>query len=303
MPAKTDAPLTCRHFGRCGGCSQLDVPIEHQLQTKREHAATLLAPHLGDVAVEVTMPPRTPRHDRISLLYPIQPSHERGLELGIFRRGSHRIEPIEDCRIQHKALTQLAVRAGERLRALKLPAYDETSGRGLLRAFRARVMPGTGELLLGLVVTTTTFSLRDRVAAELERAAEGLRDDQGRPVRTVGVVLNVNAKPGNALLGGETRAMRGDAWQHDQVGALRFRVSFASFYQLHRHAEAILFRPALAMLGDVRGSHIVDGYGGVGTFGVRLMRDGAASVTSIESSPSACADARINYQANGFAAD
>jgi tRNA/tmRNA/rRNA uracil-C5-methylase (TrmA/RlmC/RlmD family) len=77
--------------------------------------------------------------------------------------------------------------------------------------------------------------------------------------------------------------------------------SYARFYQLHRHAEAVLFQPALRLLGDVNGLRIVDGYGGVGTFALRLLRAGAAHVTLVESSPSACADARHNLEANGFA--
>ncbi len=54
------------------------------------------------------------------------------------------------------------------------------------------------------------------------------------------------------------------------------------------------------MLGDVSGLTIVDGYGGVGTFALRLLRDGAKKVTLIESSVTACADARINMRKNQF---
>ncbi len=298
-PAPTT--LTCEHFGRCGGCSMLDVPIGQQLAQKQARARELLAPFLDGQEPAIAPPPRPPRHDRISILYPVQPHPRRGLVLGIYRRGSHTIEPVRDCRIQHKALTALAVRAGDVLRELRLPAYDETTGHGVVRAFRARVMPGTGELLLGVVATTSTFALRERLADGLAAAAHGLRDDQGRPLTTVGVALNVNAAAGNALLGAETLALRGRLHQEDAVGGLRLQVSFASFYQQNRHADAILFRPALAMLGDVTGLRVVDGYGGIGTFGLRLLRAGAAQVTIVESSPSACADARANLAANGLA--
>jgi len=114
-------------------------------------------------------------------------------------------------------------------------------------------------------------------------------------------VLNVNPTPGNALLGPENLVLRGSGHQTDTVAGLRLQVSFASFYQHNRHAEAILFKPALAMLGAVQGLRIVDGYGGIGAFGLRLLKAGAAHVTIVESSPSACADARHNLEANGFA--
>lgn len=301
MATVQDTPLTCPHFGRCGGCSLLDVRIAEQLHRKQERARALLQPFLDGKDPEISLPPRTPRHDRMSILYPVQ-LHERELTLGIYRTGSHEIEPVADCRIQHKALTRLAVRAGELMRELKLPVYNETTHKGFIRAFRARVMPGTNELLVGVVTTHLEFSEREKLGKQLWTAASELRDEQGKPLRLVGVVLNHNDTPGNVLLGKKTVALRGQTFQTDAVAGLTLRVSFASFYQQNRHAEAILFRPALAMLGDVKGLRVVDGYGGVGAFGLRLLRAGAAHVTIVESSPSSCADARENLRANGFTA-
>ncbi|MCR9246352.1 MAG: hypothetical protein NXI31_15070 [bacterium] len=290
--------LHCQHFGRCGGCSALDVEIATQLDRKRARARDLLQDHLGGIEPEITLPPRPPRHDRTAILYPVQP-RGKDLTLGIYRRGSHVVEAITDCRIQHKALTALGTRAGEAFRKLRLPPYDERDHSGIVRAFRARVMPGTNELLLGAIVTRRQFPERERLAEILWRAAQGLRDDQGRELQPVGVVININDRPGNVLLGPTSLVPRGRDHQFDEQQGLRFRVSFGSFYQQNRYSDAVLFRPALAMLGDVTGQSVIDGYGGVGTFALRLRQAGAASVTIIESSPSACDDARFNLAASG----
>ncbi|MFO1029875.1 MAG: hypothetical protein U1F60_02245 [Planctomycetota bacterium] len=297
---RDDATQSCLHFGSCGGCTLLDQPIASQLAQKQHRAAELLAPFLGGRLPKITEPPRPPRHDRTAILYPAQ-LVKGSLQLGIYRRGSHTIEPIADCRLQHKALTTLGVRVGTLLRDLGVSVYREDTGNGLVRAVRARLMPGSRELLVGVVVTRAQFSERERLSKLLWQAAETLRDDQGKPLPLVGTVLNVNPQKGNVLLGPTTEVLRGQAFQTDHVGALRLRVSFGSFYQLHRHAEAVLFKPAQALLGPVAGLRIVDGYGGVGTFALRLLRDGAAHVTLVESSPTACADARHNVDANGFA--
>ena len=54
--------LGCRHFGTCGGCSLLDVPIGEQLARKRQAIGELLAPFLPDgVEIAIDLPPRTPR--------------------------------------------------------------------------------------------------------------------------------------------------------------------------------------------------------------------------------------------------
>ncbi|HEX6812487.1 MAG TPA: methyltransferase [Planctomycetota bacterium] len=297
MPPTTDTPLHCPHFGPCGGCTLLDQPIGTQLLHKQQRAREWLLPFLGGVEPAISPPPHTPRHDRTSILYPAQ-LVRRELQLGIYRRGTHEIEPIADCRIQHKALTRLGVRAGEVMRELELPVYNETTHRGLVRAFRARIMPGTNELLLGVVTTRGGFSEREKLGRMLTDAGTGLRDEQGRPLSLQGVVLNVNETPGNALLGDKTTALHGETFQTDAAAGLRMRVSFTSFYQQNRYADAILFRPALAMLGDVKGQRVVDGYGGVGAFALRLLRGGALHATIVESSADACEDARHNLRAN-----
>ncbi len=95
-----------------------------------------------------------------------------------------------------------------------------------------------------------------------------------------------------------------DGHIHEEIHGRRLRVSARSFFQCRPDgAEALVdlvgqsARSALGTSFDSGGCHIVDAYGGVGLFGATL---GAGHrVTSIESSPSSCADAQINLAANG----
>lgn len=294
-----DATQQCPHFGVCGGCTRLDVPIDQQLADKVAALREAAAPWLDGVEPSWTAPPRLPRHDRAQILYPVQPHPHLALTMGIYRHGTHAVEEIEDCRIQMKALTRLGQAALAIFRHHGLSAYDETTGRGLLRAFRARIAPATQELLAGVITTGRPFTSHSAVAADLREAAQGLRDEQGRPLRLRGVVHNVNDRPGNALLGGQTRALWGRTFLTDQAGELTFRVSFGSFYQTNRYADALLYRPAMAMLGSLLGLRAVDAYGGVGTFGLRLAAAGA-TVTIVESHAEAAADARHNAAQNAL---
>lgn len=292
----------CRHFPTCGGCTWLDRPIDAQLGDKVARAAAALAPWLGGVTIAAAQPGQAPRWFRQKLLYPVQPDRDSGLRTGLYARGTHELVDIDDCQVQNPALTELARRATAVFRELRLVPYDERSGRGELRAFQARVMPGTGELLLGFVTTRPADATLDGVAGALADAARGLRDPHGRTLDAVGVVHNHHPRPGNALLGPVSTALRGRAFQRDRVGALTLRVGFASFYQVHEQADALLYAPALRLLGDVRGLQVIDGYGGVGAFGVRLAAAGAARVDSFESHPGACADARANAADNALPA-
>jgi 23S rRNA (uracil1939-C5)-methyltransferase len=293
--------LHCAHFGHCGGCTALDVPIARQLADKVAHARTVLGDTLGAVELQCEAPRDTPHHDRLKLLYPARPGVDGSLHLGLYAAGSHQLVTIEQCELQARPLTILAQRVEATLRRFGVGAYDEVAHRGCVRALQARIMPGTGELLVGLVTNedlpTDTTQLGDALLA----AAEGLPRATRSATRLVGLVHNRNTTRGNVLLGPQTRTLAGRDHQFDRVDGLSLRVSFNSFYQVHRHANAILYRPALAMLGPVAGRRIVDGYGGVGTFATRLARAGAARVQLVESNPWACADARHNASANGLA--
>lgn len=296
----SDDRPTCRHFGRCGGCTGLDVPIDVQLARKRERAARVLAPFLGDVALALDPPPRPPRLDRMKLLYPAQPGPGGELVAGLYARGSHELVEIEECQVQARALTLLAQRVAAILRAHGSVPYDESTGAGWLRALHARIAPGTGELLVGLVTAHATPPAPRTVAAVVE-ACHGLPRATRASVHLVGLVQNVNPRPGNALLGDALVTLHGRDHQFDRADGLTFRVGFLSFYQVHRHAAALLFRPALAMLGDVRGLRAIDGYGGVGSFALRLAAAGARRVDLVEASASACADARASAETNALA--
>ena len=88
---------------------------------------------------------------------------------------------------------------------------------------------------------------------------------------------------------------RGQQFLEEDVAGHRFRVSLGSFFQSSPQAAELLVAAvsrATAEL-DLSAAHVVDAYGGIGLFAATSAR-AAASVTVIEASSSACADARWN---------
>jgi len=290
--------LDCRHFGICGGCSDLHVAPAASLERKLASLHDLLAPWLGGVHIETSSLPESAEGYRTRLLYPAQPQDRGQALLGLYARRTHDIVPIAECRIQHPALTALGPRVQRVIRELGLTAWDERALRGDVRALSARIAAGSGELMIGVVTRAGPFPRGAELAERIVQAAEDLPVDRGPRIRLVGVVRNLNESSGNALIGAEQTLLHGREWQMDEQDDLRFRIGFGSFYQLHRDASALLYAPALEMLGDVTGAHVLDGYGGIGTFGLRLARRGAASVRIVEASPTACRDAEHNVRDN-----
>lgn len=277
------------------------MPIDEQVRDKIAAVERLLHPFLNGRRVEVEWPHDTPVHFRTKLLYPVRPDQNGRAILGIYQPMSHDLVRIRECRTQDEGLTALGVAAERLLRDLRLRPWDEQKGTGFVQAFGARLMPGTGELLIGVVTRPGVFEQGKELAERLMAIAADLRGSGRAKVTPVGVVRSISDRTGNYLLGDKNVPLLGRDYQEDRADGLVFRLRFGSFYQVHRDSAALLYRPVLALCGDVRGQRVVDGYGGVGTFGLRLARAGAARVEIVESNPVACGDAEHNARANGMA--
>jgi 23S rRNA (uracil1939-C5)-methyltransferase len=77
------------------------------------------------------------------------------------------------------------------------------------------------------------------------------------------------------------------------VGDLSYRVSPTSFFQAGPQGAAAILRLVREAAAVATGDTALDLYAGVGLFAKALATDGA-TVTAVESHPSACADAELN---------
>lgn len=90
------------------------------------------------------------------------------------------------------------------------------------------------------------------------------------------------------------------AWIHEVVDGARLRLSALSFFQAGPDGAEALTATVRHALGDAlagsdgRPAHLVDLYGGIGLFAATVGGPAGARVTVVETSPSACADARVN---------
>ncbi len=291
-----DQPLHCAHFGVCGSCSLLDQPIAWQLHDKVAACEALLAPFLAGSPLQWEAPRLPQRHFRTKLLYPVRTGPDRRPVVGMFEWRSHRVVAIDECQTQDEWLTGLGRAVQPILHELELRAFDPGRRRAIVKAIWARLAGGTGEVLAGIVTAPGAFAEGAEFAARWQAAAAALRSR--RPRQLVGVVHSVSDRDDDFLLGDRHSPLLGRDHVVDRRDGLTFRVSAGSFYQVHAGAHELLYRPALALCGDVRGQTVIDGYGGVGTFGLRLAKAGAARVTIVEDNPAACRDAEHNAKGN-----
>jgi len=214
---------------------------------------------------------------------------EGELIAGFYAQGSHRIIDMDRCLIQDErndAVVRLVKQIGRRL---GITAYDEQSGRGLLRHVVVRTGYVSGEMMVVLVTNGSRIP-------QVEQWIEGIRSEL--PAVT-SIVQNVNKKNTNVIFGDETRVLWGQEVIYDELDGIRFAISARSFYQVNPQQTVALYRKAVEYAGLTGTENVIDAYCGIGTISLFLARQ-AGQVYGVEIVPEAIEDAKRNAALNGI---
>ena len=238
----------------------------------------------ADVQVEEILGAKNPLHYRNKSQYPVGADGA----IGFYRARSHQVVPVKRCLIQPEAADKTAAAVGEWMRRYKIPAYDETAGRGLVRHIYVRVNQ-KGESLCCVVINGKQAPREPELAAYVCAAVP----------HTVGVLVNSNTKRGNVILGEKYRTLWGQDFLMDTLCGLAFKLSVPSFYQVNRDQAEVLYAKALEFAGLTGEETVLDLYCGTGTITL-CMASRAKRVIGAEIVAPAIADARENAERNGI---
>ena len=275
----------CPYYGRCGGCDFQHLTYGEELWAKRQRVQDALT-RLGgtDLVVEEILGAKNPQRYRNKSQYPVGADGT----IGFYQARSHKVVAVDRCLIQSEISDRTAQAVGEWMRRYKVPAYDETTGKGLIRHIYVRVNR-KGESLCCVVANGRQLPREPELAAYVRAAA---------PL-TVGVVLNVNTRKGNVVLGEKYRTLWGENFLMDTLCGLTFKLSVPSFYQVNRDQAEVLYAKALEFAGLTGEETVLDLYCGTGTITL-CMASRAKRVIGAEIVAPAIADARENAERNGI---
>lgn len=273
-----------------------DVPAAHAgtslagpLRSETNPAIHLCAPQPDDSAAG-SPPPPIPTvclSYRNKAQYPVQKQNGMAAA-GFYRQRTHEVIPIERCAIlppEFDAAKEAVLRwANEN----HVPAYDEATGTGLLRHIYVRKGFATGQLMVCIVAAGSRLPRPDRLISALRQSHPGLQS----------VILAVNKKPGNAILGDEFHTLFGTDEIEDVLCGFRFRLSPRSFYQVNPAQAQRLYEKAVALADLKPDETVLDLYCGTGTITLALSRRAGRAI-GVEIIPQAIADAKENARRNG----
>ncbi len=287
----------CPVAERCGGCPLMALAPSAQRRLKRARLIESLRRigALGPTLVEDVLS----RGDPDGLAYRAKAAMPvaadgAGLRVGFYARGSHVLVEAGHCAVTDPRAR--AIVAGVRQSAIDaaLEAYDEGTGRGLLRHIIVRVAVGT-EDALALVVTAHA------ARREMARFADQVR------VRLPALTLLAESVQGartNRILGeGPAQVLFGPERIEERVGPLRLALSPTAFFQVNPVVAEAMYARAVAELGLGGGESVVDAHAGVGAIGLWAAAAGAGRVVGFETVPAAVDDARHNARLNGLRAE
>ena len=278
----------CSSPASCGGCIYRNITYDHELEIKRNYVRSAFRKAgLSDIEVEPVISTGITEHYRNKAQYPLKQG-KNGIEAGFYAAKTHRIIPADCCMIQNKRFSEIVSFFCKKADEYSLSAYNEENGTGLLRHLYLRIAEATGEIMVCVVINADGFAEAQSLASDV---VEEFPD-------VVSVMLNINKKNTNVVLGERFVLLYGKEYIEDVLCGKRFRITPQSFYQVNRAGAELLYTKA-AELAELRGDEtLLDLYCGAGTIGLS-MSDKVQNLIGIEIVPSAVECAKVNAELNG----
>ena len=272
----------------CGGCDFWHMDYAEETRLKAERVKSCLNRLAGERLEEVPILAAPDCHGyRNKAQYPVASKKGRAYA-GFFKAGTHEVVENRRCLILPEETDRVKDAVMDYVNQYRVSVYDETAHRGLLRHIYVRRGAVSGEILVCLVCNGRKLPWPEALVERLKRI----------PGFTT-LVLSVNTKKGNAVLGEEFIPLYGPGYIQDTLCGLQFRLSPRSFYQVNHHQAQRLYQAAIDQAGITKADTVLDLYCGVGT--ITLAMAGAAGrVIGVEVIPQAVEDARENAERNGI---
>ena len=272
----------------CGGCDFWHMDYAEETRLKAARVRDCLNRLAGEKLDEVPILAAPDcRGYRNKAQYPVASKKGRAYA-GFFRAGTHDVVENSRCLILPQETDQVKDAVIDHVNQFRVPVYDETAHTGLLRHIYVRRGAVSGQVLVCLVVNGRTLPH----APEL---VERLKKIPGFAT----LVLSVNTKKGNAVLGDEFITLYGPGFIEDTLCGLNFRLSPRSFYQVNHHQAQRLYQAAIQLADISKEDLVLDLYCGVGTITL-AMASAAGKVMGVEVVPQAIEDAKDNAVRNGI---
>jgi len=313
-PSTFRVEAKCVHHRRCGGCQIQALSYQKQLEFKQQKVRGNLIRIGGfkEAEVDEKMLPvvgmEEPFRYRNKAQFPVGMDKDGNVVTGFYAARTHSIIPVEDCLLGVEENAPILEQIKAWMSENGISAYEETSGKGLLRHVLIRYGFTTKEIMVCLIINGKKLPAQAELIERLEKI-EGMTS----------ISININTKNTNVILGETTECIWGQSYITDYIHlrntsdalvgkeeeysltdtAVAYRISPQSFYQVNPVQTEKLYSTALDYAGLTGNEYVWDLYCGIGTISLFLAQK-AKKVYGVEIVPQAIEDAKNNAKLNGI---
>lgn len=290
-PSPDRIPVDCAVAGPCGGCSLRHLDYAAELRAKQESVADAFR-RIGGLDVPVLDALPSPEVDRYrnKVQFPVGRDKDGAPCIGFYAGRTHRIVPCPDCKLQPGVLNDIGNTLCAFFAAHGIQPYDEERGKGLVRHIFLRRGAHSGQIMVCLVCTRPKLPHSDELVALLR--------EKFRDIATI--LINVNAKKTNVILGEESVTLYGPGCIEDTLCGVPVRLGPLSFYQVNTLAAERLYSVAAEYAQLEPDDVLLDLYCGMGTIGLS-MANHCRELIGVEIIPEAIDSAKANAARMGDA--
>ena len=325
----------CTFHRQCGGCQIQAMDYARQLEFKQNKVRNNLvriggfAPEFIDELMEPIVGMEEPFRYRNKAQYPIGTDKEGNPIAGFYAGRTHNIIANTDCLLGVEENKEILETILAYMKEYRVSAYDETTGKGLLRHVLIRKSFTNGQIMVCLVINK---KLKKAPVPSSVFADAGSNDKEERgyleflPSQITlvnqlkalsgmtSISVSINTENTNVIMGKEVYPIWGEDSIRDTIHVrdvmngfapvegeegITFSISPLSFYQVNPVQMEKLYSLALSYAGLTGKETVWDLYCGIGTISLFLAKR-AGQVYGVEIVPQAIDDAKRNAAENNI---
>ena len=279
----------CAAFKKCGGCQLMHMTYSAQLEAKKKFiydALTRLGGQDKNLEIHMVGAPDITGY-RNKMVYPIGEDRDGNTVCGFYAQRSHSIVPLRSCALGMGDDSVIISAVLEYMKRYKVKPYNEEKHKGSVRRIFIRRGRYSGEAMVVISANAKTLPMEEELVTCLREADSGVTS----------VILNINEKRTNLVLGDSNRVLFGKPYITDTLCGNKYEISPHSFFQINPVQTENLYNKAIeyAQISDT--DTVFDIYCGIGTISLAAAKN-AKKVIGVEIVEEAIKNAKQNAVAN-----
>ncbi len=274
----------------CQSCAYKHLLYEEELKLKKADIESAFSKSgLANIKVNEVIPSPLLHGYRNKAQYPVSMDKDGNYIIGFYAPKSHRVKEAKNCPLAPVVFREILETLSCFFKENNISVYDEKSGTGLIRHIYLRRAEVGGEILLTIVINGN----------ELPHSEELVEILNDKFPDIVGILLNINNKDTNVVLGDKFILLSGRDYIYDTLAGVRLKITAPAFYQVNRRAAEILYAKAKELAKPTKEDILLDLYCGTGSIGL-CMANEVKELIGIEISDSAVECATHNAKEMGI---